>query len=412
MAARLAGTRMTGCADLAGGLGLAPALLAQADCHAEALAAGGYGALTADGGLVSTLAAATLGLCVAIQGWRLLLGHAPHIGDWTLTLLKIGFVLALTSQWPTYQRLLYDTAVHGPEEVAAAVLGGYRAQSGEPMVDREALQRTYRALLAASAQADESQARLGDAVPAGVGQGDQGATPRAAAQPAANRDYATAALLLLLSTVGVLVAAKLLTALVLALGPLVLLLLLFEQTRGLTIGWARALVGLALTLIYADVLGAIEVSLLRPVLRAINPLGLASSGAQAQGASALAVTSICAVTILIGAVAVWAIALGFHPPAPRTRGFWPNLVRSPAVQPSPTADSLRPSAADVRFVERGATAQREARGAAAAGASVVRHMMQPRPAAGPELADAAQIGMQPRRLLVAKLSAAAERRDR
>lgn len=396
-----------GCADGTGGLGLVPALLAQADCHAEALASGGYGALTGGGGLAPALATAALTLYVAFLGWRLLSGHAPHIGGWSLALIKVGFVLALTSQWPVYQKLVYDTATRGPEEIAQAVLGGYRARSGEPAVGRASLQRTYAALTRAS----QAQAPGPTAAEAPVSDPSVPEPPAAPARaPAApsqpGSDFARAALLLLLSTAGVMVAAKLLTALMLALGPLVLLLLLFEQTRGLTVGWARALFGLALTLLVGEVLATVEVSLLRPVLRA-------STDGPAQGAAAVAVTAVCALTLLLGIVAVWAVALGLRPKSPgRTVETEARAASAPPIVFGAVERAARPAGRLEAFaVPNGALARREAR-AAQGGTSLLRAAATYQTASESAVSAAAIAGAPPRRLAMTKVSAAADRRDR
>ena len=401
-----------GCADAAGDLGLVPALLAQADCHAEALASGGYSALTANGGLISLLIAGVLGLYVAFCGWRMLLGQPPHLGAWTLALVKIGFVLALTSQWPVYQKLVYDTATHGPEEVAETLLGGYRSQSGEAPASRAAVQRTYLALVNAGLQG-QSQVQASDAGPA-PGNPTQVAAPASPPASLAATEFAAAAWLLLMSSAGIMVAAKLLTAMILALGPLAILLVMFEPTRGITVGWGRALIGLALTLLTAEVLAAIEISLLRPVLRNLDPMIVTAPAAGAQGGAALAVTSVCALTLVLGVGAVWVIALGLRlGPRPRFGDQGVAAAAAAAVARGAGSEVVSAGRPPGPAVTGAAAARRDLRVVADQGAARLRNLAgSSRAAESGEAASKLEPGTLLRRSARPKVSAAVDRRNR
>jgi type IV secretion system protein VirB6 len=74
------------------------------------------------------------------------------------------------------------------------------------------------------------------------------------------------ALLLVLASAGVLVVAKIILGLLLMLGPIFAVLGLFAATRGLTLGWGRAAVLMALVPVMAMMTSAGAVALLEPVL--------------------------------------------------------------------------------------------------------------------------------------------------
>ncbi|MFO6448961.1 type IV secretion system protein, partial [Erythrobacter sp. NE805] len=78
------------------------------------------------------------------------------------------------------------------------------------------------------------------------------------------------ALLLLLGTVGLLVTSRIALALLLAVGPIFVVLALFEGTRGLFTGWLKGLVMLALAPLFAVLGGSIMLEMAVPVLQALT----------------------------------------------------------------------------------------------------------------------------------------------
>ncbi|MEL7444269.1 MAG: type IV secretion system protein, partial [Pseudomonadota bacterium] len=77
------------------------------------------------------------------------------------------------------------------------------------------------------------------------------------------------ALMLLLGTVGLLVTARIGLALLLAVGPILVVMALFNGTRGLFVGWLKGLVMLALAPIFAVVGGSIMLEMAVPILAAL-----------------------------------------------------------------------------------------------------------------------------------------------
>ena len=81
------------------------------------------------------------------------------------------------------------------------------------------------------------------------------------------------ALMLLLGTVGVLIVARMALALMLVLGPIFIVLALFSGTRGLFVGWLRTVVMLAVTPLFAVLLGSGTIALIRPLVRELAQTG-------------------------------------------------------------------------------------------------------------------------------------------
>jgi type IV secretion system protein VirB6 len=74
------------------------------------------------------------------------------------------------------------------------------------------------------------------------------------------------ALLLLLGTVGLLVTARIGLALLLAVGPIFVVMALFNQTRGLFTGWLKGMLMLSLAPLFAVVGGSIMLEMAVPIL--------------------------------------------------------------------------------------------------------------------------------------------------
>jgi type IV secretion system protein VirB6 len=77
------------------------------------------------------------------------------------------------------------------------------------------------------------------------------------------------AMLLLLGTVGLLVTARIALALLLAVGPIFVVLALFDGTRGLFTGWLKGLTMMALAPLFAVLGGSIMLEMAVPVLAAL-----------------------------------------------------------------------------------------------------------------------------------------------
>jgi type IV secretion system protein VirB6 len=270
---------MSACEELAANAanGVAPALRA-VDCLANEAAASAFGRLFGgEGGLVPALTI-LLTLYIAFFAISLLTGRS-RIGISALTprMITLGLVLTFATSWVAYQGVVWNLAVGAPDQVAGLLMGA-KGPATQLFADRIDL------IFAAIAEVADT---------AGAGQG-------AAQQGAASGSFTPVnvmwlgALLLLLGTVGVLVTARILLAVLLALGPIFVVLALFPGTRGLTAGWLRGVVLTAFTPLFVVLGGGLMLELLVPVV-----VSLRSGAGGIDGRAALALFMIAAVHVAL-----------------------------------------------------------------------------------------------------------------
>lgn len=289
---------MASCAQAGADLALVEGMKVAVDCNIAALVNTGYATLAGPQSQMPAILGALLAIYIAVFGLRLMLGLAPlNIGDTTLTVVKLGAVVALATSWPLYQGLVFDTLFKGPEQIAGALLGGSGGADKALASTLGSLQMAFDELQASSefyAQRSSSQASpfLG------------GAGFSAFALNASS-------ILMLLTTLGLMLAAKVVLALLLVLGPVFIAFLLFDATRGLFEGWLRAAIAFALAPVLGVVTLVIVLNLLQPHLAR-----LAVIRAQAQIDNTPAIAVLCLVLVataiaLGGGVAMGIMATGF-----------------------------------------------------------------------------------------------------
>src|SRR5687768_2388347 len=84
------------------------------DCQAKVFELGSWGALATPGSSLTLLLTSLLTILIALIGYDLLLGGRLSVRAATLTMVKIGLVLALATSWPAYRTLVYNVVVDGP----------------------------------------------------------------------------------------------------------------------------------------------------------------------------------------------------------------------------------------------------------------------------------------------------------
>ena len=176
------------------------------------------------GGTLLPALTVLLTLYIAFFALSLLTGRS-RIGISALTprMMTLGLVLTFATSWVAYQSVVWNLAVGAPDQIAG-VLTGSSGPATQLFADRIDI------LFAAVAEASE-----------GAGSAPAGAAAQAGTFTPANLVW-LAALLLMLGTVGVLVTARIALAVLLAIGPVFVVMVLFNGTRGLFAGWLRGVV--------------------------------------------------------------------------------------------------------------------------------------------------------------------------
>ncbi len=234
--------------------GMVQGLLSSVDCNVQTMAEAGYNTLAQPYSPMALALTAMLTLYIAFIGFRLLIGRTPlRVGDLTLSALKIGAVLVLATSWPTYQHLVFDTLFRGPEQLAAGMLDALQpAGSALRGAAFAGLQAAYDELQLSAAFFTQHSLSVASPLQGG----------NAGAALALN----ASALMMLLTSLGVVLAAKIVLGLLLGLGPVFVAFLLFDATRGLFEGWLRAAVAFALAPLMAVLGLVVQLTLIEPHL--------------------------------------------------------------------------------------------------------------------------------------------------
>jgi type IV secretion system protein VirB6 len=261
---------MANCAAINPAAGSAETMVNTVDCYMQSNVQAGYANLLGPGSMFSYGLTIALTLYVALVGYRLIFGRSTlSMGEMMPRMVMIGAVLALTSNWATYQVLVYDVLTDGPQEIVSAI----NPTASKTSVNERVDMLSGRMVDLADAWT-EFDARPEQAMPAGIIAEPDTLPATAAGITAfvAPKDslgpnmLLLSALLLVLASAGVLVVAKIILGLLLMLGPIFAVLGLFAATRGLTLGWGRAAVLMALVPVMAMMTSAGAVALLEPVL--------------------------------------------------------------------------------------------------------------------------------------------------
>ena len=274
--------------------GMAARLLADVDCHAFGLIERGYAILAQPGGAVGTLLTGLLVLAVAFFGYRLLLGHGLVLSDAVGLAVKIGIVLLLAGSWSAWQTLAYDSLARAPSQIAVELLDGIGAK--QPLAGLDHMVKSLDA--------------------AGIGYRERAGmvSPLMGGPATAAMTLNVSAQLLVLSTVGVLVAARVVLALLLALAPLMAGFLLFDATRGMAEGWLRGMVTAALVPLFVMIFASVEFAILAPMLNRLFAAQAAGTFEVATTTPIGLVTLTFALAIVAGIVAGAKIAHGIRLP--------------------------------------------------------------------------------------------------
>ncbi len=233
---------MSGCPAIDASNSGAETMVAAVDCFVAQTVQNGYAALLGQGSLFNQALTIMLTLYVAIIGYRLIFGHSSlGLRDIAPRMLLIGGVLALATNWSAYQVLVYDVLTDGPNDIVAA-LGG--SDGGTQTLLARVDTVTNQMIDIADAWAESNKEAAVSAAPApGANVSPTVLLPKASLGP---NLLLLSAMLLMLTSAGILVVAKALLGLLLALGPLFVALALFRFTRGLAMGWLRVAVLLAI----------------------------------------------------------------------------------------------------------------------------------------------------------------------
>jgi type IV secretion system protein VirB6 len=301
--------------------GLVDGLLVSVDCNVRAMSEAAYGALAQPNSPVALGLTTLLTLYIALIGYGLMVGRTPlRVSQITVSVMKVGVVLALATQWPTYQHLVFDTLFKGPEELGGLMIGAANPSGGALGDDVfSALQAAYDEMQASATLFGRGVTGLSSPLTGGAG----------GAALALN----LSSLLLMLTSLGVILAAKIALGLLLGLGPLFATLLLFEGTKGVFEGWLRASIGFALAPLMAVLGLVVQLMMLEPHLALLADNRAQNITDFAPASAVLLLTLISTGVSLALGIAVGVIAFSLKLPS------WGASAPAAAEPGSPTVTS-------------------------------------------------------------------------
>lgn len=292
----------TACATLVDD-GLIRGVLATVDCQTRVYAQGGYEALTSGSSVFQTALTALLTIYVALIGYRMLFAQgSTRLSDAPGIALKIGLILALVTSWSAFQTLVFDLADRAPVEIAAVIAApGQGASSSLAASPIDGLQAAY-----------EEFSETGAAYGKVAGPDAKGySSPQAAAAEAT----AAASGALFVLSAGVISAATLSVGVLTAVGPLFIALALVPLTRGLFVGWLRALSASALIPMVAWLLIVLMLAVIDPWVATLTEQRLAARLEPQTAMSAAALVFVFAAGQAALVIGACIMALGFRLPS-------------------------------------------------------------------------------------------------
>ena len=209
------------CSALSQGAGFVSSITGYVDCQAETLGSGAWASLALPGSTLQVVLTGFLTIFIALIGYNLLLGTSMTVRSGTLAFVKIGAVFALATSWPAYRTVVYDLVTDGPGQLVSEI--GPRA--GVVGSDGTLLQRL-----------DMTDQALVQLAILGPGNPPANAYEQIAPPPFAGFDsfaLGGSRILFLLTAIGGLAIVRIVTGLMLALGPFFIAFFLFDATRSL-----------------------------------------------------------------------------------------------------------------------------------------------------------------------------------
>jgi type IV secretion system protein VirB6 len=244
-----------------GPAGVADAL-SKVDCMANEATAMSFGRLFGAHGSFTTALTIILTLYIALLAFNLLTGRsALRISVLTPRMMTLGLVLTFATSWIAYQSVVWNLATGAPDEIASVLVG---TNGSATTIFAQQLDGFFNAISEAATAAQPNPATIA-ANPAAIA--------AASSATSASNILSIGGLIMLLGTVGVLVVCRLALAALLIIGPVFIVLALFEGTRGLFEGWLKSVATFALVPLLTVVMGSGALAAIGPMVANLSQAG-------------------------------------------------------------------------------------------------------------------------------------------
>lgn len=243
----------------ADGTGLIAPLLDQVDCQVGAYVETTYNAMFGPFGFLEPALTGALTIYIAIYGLQLIMGRSGlSLSGLAPKVLLIGLVLAFATRWGAYQAVFLNLFYGGADHIASMLSSG-----NDSVFVR--LDNVLRELIRLASEWNDAAINRANELANGLPP-QQIETPLPSKSNGIVNLLWFSAILLALSTAGVLIIAKIVLGLLLALGPALVVLALFAATRGLFEGWLKTLANYALVAAFAMALAGGVLLLVEPMV--------------------------------------------------------------------------------------------------------------------------------------------------
>jgi type IV secretion system protein VirB6 len=222
--------------------------LQKVDCLSAEATQISFNRLFGPGGSLTPALTILLTLYVAFFAVNLLTGRsALRISLMTPRMMTMGLVLTFVTSWVAYQSVVWNLAVGAPDQIASVLLG---SQGSATQLFAQRLDALFTAVTnAANSLSGEPESTVKLASPSSM--------------------LWMSALMLLLGTVGVLVVCRIALAALLMLGPVFIVLALFQGTRGLFEGWLKSVVAFAFVPLLTVIMGSGAIIAIMPMVQGV-----------------------------------------------------------------------------------------------------------------------------------------------
>lgn len=293
---------MDACSSAQAGRGFVSSVTGYVDCQAQNLDFGAWSAFGMPGSTLQVVLTGFLTITIALIGYRLLLGSRFTLRETTLAFVKIGAVFALATSWAAYKPLVYDLVTDGPGQFVSEI----GPKAGVVGSDGTLLQH-----LDYADRAFEQLAILGPGYP-------QSSDPAQTVPPPFigfdSFAIGGARILFLLSVIAGLGIVRIVSALLLALGPFFIAFLMFDSTRSLFEGWVRVLAGAALAAIGVSVALGLELGLMEPWLDSVLALRMSGEALPAMPTELFVLTCFFSLAVIVSLYLSMRVAWAFRLP--------------------------------------------------------------------------------------------------
>lgn len=225
------------------------------DCVTTGATQAAFGRLFGTGGALLPALTILLTLYVAFFAVQLLTGRSRiGVGALTPRMMTLGLVLTFATSWIAYSQVVWNLAIGAPDQIAA-ILTGVRGSAADVFAQKVDI---LFGVVGEAAGATQAQA--------------QNAPPTATSIVSAEGMVWLGSMLLLLGTAGVLVTCRIALAVLIAVGPVFVVLALFNGTRGLFAGWLKGVILLSIAPLFAVLGGSLMLELAVPVVNMLTAI--------------------------------------------------------------------------------------------------------------------------------------------